>query len=250
MGVMDYYYKGAELSRQGDYDAAIEVFNTALAEFPDSFTIFGIRGSTYHRKGENEKAMADYTSMTALSPENPEGWNNRGNLYHERGEYDKAIADFTRCIPLSPEGYGSYWSNRGISYYEKGDLDAALSDLTTSIKTWRDADCTGWALLYRGLVWRKKGDLPRALADFRKASACDPRDADPVYQAGYIWFLRGNPEKAIKYFSRAIKRQDDVADYWLARGFVTGTSASGTRPTFGAATARPWTWPPKTLAGR
>jgi tetratricopeptide (TPR) repeat protein len=39
-----------------------------------------------------------------------------------------------------------------------------------------------------------------------------------VYQAGYIWFLRENHEKAIKYFSRAIKRQGNVADYWLARG--------------------------------
>jgi tetratricopeptide (TPR) repeat protein len=218
MDVMDYYRQGVKLIQQKEYDGAIEMFNAALAEFPDSSIIFDIRGSTYHRKGEHEKALADYTHVIALQPEHPGGWNSRGNLYHELGEYDKAIADFTHCIPMAHEGDGAYWSNRGISYYEKGDLDAALSDLTTSIETWRNADCTGWALLHRGLVWRKKGDLSRALADFRKASARDPRDGDPVYQAGYIWFLRENHEKAIKYFSRAIKRQDNVADYWLARG--------------------------------
>jgi TolA-binding protein len=44
MGVMDYYYQGSKLVQQGDYDGAIEVFNTALDEYPDSFTIIEIRG--------------------------------------------------------------------------------------------------------------------------------------------------------------------------------------------------------------
>jgi tetratricopeptide (TPR) repeat protein len=215
---MEYYRKTWDLMPQKEYDAIIKLCTTGLAEYPDSTTILERRAIAYQYKGENEKALADYTRIIALRPQNPDSWNSRGNLYHELGEYDKAIADFTQCIPLSPEGYGTYWSNRGISYYKKGDLDAALSDLTTSIETWRDADCTGWALLHRGLAWRNKGDLSKALADFRKASARDQRDADPLYQAGYIWFLRKNHEKAIKYFSRAIKRRNDVADYWLARG--------------------------------
>ncbi|MDR1411584.1 MAG: tetratricopeptide repeat protein, partial [Spirochaetaceae bacterium] len=33
---MDYYNQGVKLVQQGDYDAAIEVFNTALGEYPDS----------------------------------------------------------------------------------------------------------------------------------------------------------------------------------------------------------------------
>jgi tetratricopeptide (TPR) repeat protein len=218
MGIMDYYYQGVKLIQQQEYDAAIEVFNTALAEFPDSSTIFDIRGSTYHRKGEDEKALADYTRVIALEPERPDGWNSRGNLYHELKEYDKAIADYTRCIPLSPEGYGTYWSNRGISYYEKGDLDAALADLTTSIQSWRDPDCSGWALLHRGLVWKKKGDLDKALEDFTLAATYEPENDGAWYQAGYIRFTRQDHEKAIECFSKAIAARDNDADYWLARG--------------------------------
>jgi tetratricopeptide (TPR) repeat protein len=216
---MDYYYQGNDLADQGDYDAAIEVFNTGLAEHPDSYALLDRRANTYRRKGENEKALADYTRMTVLKPRDTDGWNSRGCLYQELGEYDKAIADFTACIPLSPEGYGTYWSNRGIAYYEKGDYDAALADLNKSIETWSDPACTDWPLLWRGYVWEKKGDEDRALADFTLAATRNPRNDDAFAKAGYIWFMRdGEEEKAIECYSAAIAARDDVADYWLARG--------------------------------
>jgi tetratricopeptide (TPR) repeat protein len=218
MDVMDYYYQGANLTNEKKSDEAIEVFNTALAEFPDSFSILDRRAVAYHQKGEPEKALADYTRMIELKPDHPDGWNGRGNLYHELKEYDKAIADYTRCIPLSPKGYGTYWSNRGISYYEKGDLDAALADLNTSIVCWRDPECAGWALLHRGLVWKKKGDLDQALADFTLSASYEPRDDCALYQAGCIWFMREDHEKAIECFSGAIAIRPIDADYWLARG--------------------------------
>jgi tetratricopeptide (TPR) repeat protein len=218
MNALDYYYQGSKLVQQGDYDAAIELFNTALGEYPDSFTLISIRGTTYHQKGDTDKAMADYTRMTILLPQDPDGWNNRGYLYHELGEYDKAIADYTRCIPLSPANYGTYWSNRGIVYYDKGDLDAALADLNQSIACWTDPECSGWALYHRGLVWKKKGDFDKALEDFRLAATYDPDNADIFYQAGHIWLMRREHDKAIECFSKAIAAKDDEADYWHARG--------------------------------
>jgi tetratricopeptide (TPR) repeat protein len=218
MGVMDYYHQGVKLIQQNKYDAAIAVFNTALAEYPDSFVIFDIRASAYCHKGEHEKALADYDRMVALEPHHPDGWSNRGNLYHELGEYDKAIADYTQCIPLSPKGYGTYWSSRGISYYEKGDLDSALADLAKAIECWSEPEYADWALLYRGLVWKKKGDLDKALEDFTLAATYEPRNHDALFQAGFIWFEREEYEKAIECFSGAIAVRDDEADYWLARG--------------------------------
>jgi tetratricopeptide (TPR) repeat protein len=218
MGVMDYYHQGVRLVQQGDYGAAIEVFNTALVEYPDAFYILDRRGDVYLRKGETEKAMADYTRMIAVDPQNPDGWRRRGYLYSDLGEYDKAIADFSQCIPLSPEGYGSYWSTRGIAYYDKGDLDAALADFNKAIESWSAPEYADWALLYRGLVWKKKGDLDKALEDFALAAAYEPRNHDAFYHAGYIWFMRQDYEKAIEYFSGALAVRNNSADYWLARG--------------------------------
>jgi tetratricopeptide (TPR) repeat protein len=218
MNLMDYYFQAVKLNQKGDHAAAIEVFNTALGEDPDSTTLLEGRASSYRQNGEPEKALADYTRIIALQPDRPDGWNGRGNLYHDLGEYDKAIADFTTCIPLSPAGYGSYWSNRGISYYEKGDLDAALADLNQSIATWSEPDCSAWALFYRGLVWKKKGDLDKALEDFTQAAVYDPRDAESFYQAGYIWFTREEFPKAIECFTAAIAAREDTPEFWLARG--------------------------------
>jgi tetratricopeptide (TPR) repeat protein len=103
-------------------------------------------------------------------------------------------------------------------YYEKGDLDAALADLNKSIECWTDPECSDWALLHRGLVWRKKGDLDKALEDFTLAASYEPRNDDAFYQAGYIWFLRQDYDKAIECFSKAVVARDSIADYWLARG--------------------------------
>jgi tetratricopeptide (TPR) repeat protein len=215
---MEYCNRCWDLIRAKDYDGAIEVSNTGLAEFPDCYSILDRRADAYHRKGENEKALADYTRMIALKPENPKSWNSRGNLYHEMGEYDKAIADYTQCIPLSPPNYGSYWSNRGISYYEKGDLKSALADLNKSIECWAEPECTSWARMHRGLVLRKMGELDKALEDFTLASGYDPDDDFPFYQAGYVCFIRQDYEKAIEWYSKAIAIKGSSADNWIARG--------------------------------
>jgi tetratricopeptide (TPR) repeat protein len=215
---MDYYQQGVKLTRQKDYDGAIDVFNTGLEEYPDDYGILDRRAVAYHYKGEIEKALADYTRMIALNPQNPDGWDNRGNLYHELGEYDKAIADFTQCIPLSPPNYGRYWSNRGLAYYDKGDLDAALADFTTSIELWGKPGLSVWALVRRGIVWRKKGDLDKALAHFELAASYDPEDDDPLYNAGYIHFMKEDYDKAIDWFSKTLAVKDDETDYWMARG--------------------------------
>ncbi|MDR2793842.1 MAG: tetratricopeptide repeat protein, partial [Treponema sp.] len=88
MGGMDYYHQGVALIRAKDYDGAIEVFNKALEEDPDDYTILEARGNAYSENGEKEKALADYTRMIELMPQKSDGWNCRGNLYHELKEYD------------------------------------------------------------------------------------------------------------------------------------------------------------------
>jgi tetratricopeptide (TPR) repeat protein len=144
-------------------------------------------------------------------------------MYQENKEYDKAIADFTACLPLSPPQYGTYWSNRGIAYYEKGDLDAALSDLNKSIECWMERDedaefCASWALMHRGLVLRKMGELDKAMADLTLAAQYEPEDDFVFDQMGYIWFMRGDFDRAIECYSKVIELKGDDADAWLARG--------------------------------
>jgi tetratricopeptide (TPR) repeat protein len=223
MDVMEYYHQGVKLMQQKDMDAAIELFNRALGDHPDSFTILSIRASAYERKGERDKAMADYTRMIALRPENPDGWNARGHMYKEDKEYDKAIADFTACIPLSPPQYGTYWSNRGIAYYEKGDLDAALADLNQSVAIWMSRgedgpECASWALMHRGLVLRKMGELDKALEDLTLAAQYEPEDDFVFYQLGTVYFMRKDFDQAADCFSKVIELKSGDADGWLARG--------------------------------
>jgi tetratricopeptide (TPR) repeat protein len=227
MSVMDYYHQGAKLIQQGDYDAAIKVFNTALGEDPDNFSVIAIRGSTYMRKGEHEKALADYTRMIALDPQDPDGWNSRGNLYHQLGEYDKAIADCTQCIPLSPPGYGTCWSNRGISYYAKGDLDAALADLNKSIECWSEPDYTQKAtddaervLLLAQLEYIGGKDLvPQADALLRGLRS-NRDEVDVLMAKSFGLCAKNDAQEAIEDLSRAIDLEPNNAEAYYQRGLA------------------------------
>jgi len=61
--------------------------------------------------------------------------------------------------------------SRGVAYAEKGEVDRAIADYTKAIAiNPKLAD----AYNNRGVSYRKKGDKEHAIADFRKALEIDP----------------------------------------------------------------------------
>jgi tetratricopeptide (TPR) repeat protein len=242
MTAREYGLGGYELLKKEEWDAAVEWYTTALAEYPEDTYLIGCRCDAWVRKGEPEKALAEYTRLINKEYPRPSAaheedikssngltrfsgdiqragaYNSRGLLYQELGDYDKAIADFSEAIPLVWSNYGTYLTNRGMVYRVKGDLDAAMADMNAAMEAWDGPEATSWTLYQRSLVWQAKGDMDKALADLVQATVNEPEDHEAFYHLGSFLITRNEPEKATEAFSKAIELNDDDAYYWLARG--------------------------------
>lgn len=77
---------------------------------------------------------------------------------------------------------------------------------------------TAAAYKSRGVAGYVKGDYDRAITDFGRAIKLEPHKADYYAQLGSAYHNRGYYERAITSFSHAIKLDPDKSDYYLQRG--------------------------------
>jgi len=87
-----------------------------------------------------------------------------------QGRMAQAVETFTRVIERKPD-FAEGWNKRATAYYLMDDLDQSLKDCDEVIK--RNPNHFG-ALSGYGLIYIKRGELERALEYFERALAIDP----------------------------------------------------------------------------
>lgn len=92
----EYNNNGLELYYSGEYEAAIEMYNRAIA----------LEG-----KEVDDMDVCYY---------------NRGRAYYKLENYEKAIGDYTMAIEINPRG--KYYSDRAVTYEKIGDIENAALD--------------------------------------------------------------------------------------------------------------------------
>jgi tetratricopeptide (TPR) repeat protein len=191
-------------------DAARRLFTTLLAALclaaPASGQILGREAALQALKdpdpGQRERGivglarngrMADAPALVALLRDPDESvrataeqalwllWSRSGNAQVDRlfaqgldemngGRFDAGIATFTRVIETAPE-FAEGWNKRATAYYLMGDLDLSLKDCDEVIE--RNPAHFG-ALSGYGLIYVAKGELEKALGYFERALEINP----------------------------------------------------------------------------
>jgi tetratricopeptide (TPR) repeat protein len=88
----------------------------------------------------------------------------------DSGRMGAAVDDFTRIIEMRPD-FAEGWNKRATAYYLMGDLDQSLHDCDEVIV--RNPSHFG-ALSGYGLIYVQRGELERALEYFERALAINP----------------------------------------------------------------------------
>jgi tetratricopeptide (TPR) repeat protein len=88
----------------------------------------------------------------------------------EGGEMGEAVEVFTRVIDRKPE-FAEGWNKRATAYYLMGDFDRSLKDCDEVIK--RNPQHFG-ALSGYGMIYTRRGDLEKALDYFERALEINP----------------------------------------------------------------------------
>lgn len=88
----------------------------------------------------------------------------------DEGQMAPAVEDFTRVIELRPD-FAEGWNKRATAYYLMGDYEQSLKDCDEVVK--RNPHHFG-ALSGYGLIYVQRGELERALEYFERALEINP----------------------------------------------------------------------------
>ncbi|MBN2893583.1 MAG: tetratricopeptide repeat protein [Bacteroidales bacterium] len=170
---------------------AIEDFNSSIATDLTFMLSYIERGAAYDWLGDFERALNDYNTVLNYEPKNNEVIINRGITKGKTGDYNGAIEDFNLALSINPD-FATAYSNRGLAYAFLRDYDNAIADYTTAINLESD----GNTYFNRGLAYFNLNENEKAIADFNEALNAHFDQPDLYYYKGMTEKRLGNKEQA------------------------------------------------------
>lgn len=98
--------KGRVLAANGDWDAAIQTYHTAMAAEPHSADLHWETAKAYEGAGNLEAAWKEYGSLIETHPESQRhaaAWLARAHVRAEQQRFDEALETFERVVTEFPE---------------------------------------------------------------------------------------------------------------------------------------------------
>ena len=169
---------GEALSKNGDYDEAIQEFNEAIRLNPGFAPAHYGRGEIYFQRGDYQQAIRDFTRTIGLAPDYTFAYYSRGVANERTGETEEAILDFTHTVRLKPS-YAPAYNDRARALYSLGHLREALRDSEQAISI---APGTPTYLATHSLILAALGRREGAFATLEQAMAIANADWIKKYQ--------------------------------------------------------------------
>ncbi len=194
-----YFVRGNAEKSEGNLQAAIEDYNTAIRLNPDFEDLYYNRGTLFDASGNFKSAMLDYSSSIRLNPKMPDAYNNRGWAFFRSGDTTAALQDLSKAISLKPE-YAEAYNNRGWVYFQSGNTKMALSDFNKAILLNPGFDKP---LYNRAALKGNTGNFPGALEDFNILLKLHPDDNATWYYRGMTYLMLKDTSAACNDFKKA-----------------------------------------------
>ena len=169
----------AELyAEKEDYDAAIADYERAIAADRHQ-TVSGTLsiGMMHIAKGDFDSAIETFNSIIKVHPRPASAYNGRGIAHLKRGDLTLAAADFQKALELDQD-YASACANLGIVLFRMGDEEAAAEIWEEAIEDLPDVP--DYAHAGCAIALWKLGRKSDALDSYRAAIEWDLRWRDNV----------------------------------------------------------------------
>jgi Tfp pilus assembly protein PilF len=165
--VRAYSEDGLYLFQRGDYPAARESFQAALALQPDDVTLLYNIGECYDRANDAAKAERYYNECLLRAPNQADCRHALATLLvraGRRGDAERMVQDWMAHQPSQAAAYAE----------------------------------DGW-------LWYQAGDLPRAQARLHQALQIDPRDRRALIEMARIYEAMQRPDRAVALYERVLE---------------------------------------------
>jgi Flp pilus assembly protein TadD len=193
-----------ELSRKGEYEAAIAEWNKALELSPENDRAHSNVGLLLIGVGKFDEAIPHFEKTLKANPEYPDAHSNLGVALAGAGKVDQAMAEFEKALQINPASAEAH-NNLGRSLAGKGRFDEAIPHLQKALDAKPDS-----AEVHNSLAVAlvKKGQVDEAIAHFEKAVEINPDFAEAHFNLGdTLYYLRGKAAQALAQW-RIVLRLD------------------------------------------
>ena len=230
--------------RSGDYDKAIEDYDTFTSLSTYEADAYMWRGCAYYLKGEADRAIEDYNKALALSPDNALALFKRGLAHVRLGNSSQADHDFARAMVvgfdeatgesgetgqqgrsdshnLSEHGQGIFHHDRALERLSRSDYDNAVADIDKARKLidpqlihLYSADMHE-VYFQSGVAYYDTGLYNEAVLLFDKALDVVPMPSDhpaTIYQRGLSHYRAGRHRLAIADLQEVLHLKQDFPD--------------------------------------
>lgn len=126
--------EGAELLREGDYDAAIAVLEQVLRRDPDNEYAYFFLGCAHFEKGAFDRALKAYVLALEKAPRYVGAMVHLGHTLRMLGRYDQALRMGQQVFLIDKNDPDALYL-MGLTHYARGDEAAAAGYLTRFLET-------------------------------------------------------------------------------------------------------------------
>ena len=242
-----HYRLGTIQEKKGRFDDALASYLKAVELDPKMASAHVNLGILRSRMQHFEDAEASLKRALALDPDYAKAYYNLGLVYAEQAKNDSALKALDRALELKGD-YRLAALARGGVYYEMAEFDLAESIFlslrdtpSVSPQSRQQAEALlkiiperrSWTAgrrteamkrsdshLLRGDNLMALGLTDRALDAYLEAVAADPGAAVAMYQAGTIYFSRGDTARADRLFAGAASCAPQLKGVHFAMGVM------------------------------
>ncbi len=162
----DFFIAAQHKSERGNYQEAIDDYDSTLALNPNFTEVYFRRGIAHSSLQHWPEAMADYTRSIATDPNYSEAYIHRGNIRNILADWQGAMSDFDLALGLNPSASAAY-IGRGKALCELDKCQLALSDYNRAIEL---NPTSAYAYNNRGFAYYRLGDNQNALSSYLAAA--------------------------------------------------------------------------------
>lgn len=165
-----------KLFAKGEYQLAIDAYNSYLASNSTDVKTLYNRGRAYQELDKLEEAEADFMAVIKIDDTNQSAKMSLSKLYYSKKLYNKAVLWADQAVEINSNSAQAHFL-AARARHQLGYVDSAFKSYTSAIKI--DPDF-GEAYLYRGALKVHQGKTSGACEDFNKAKALKVSEAQSI----------------------------------------------------------------------
>jgi serine/threonine protein kinase/Flp pilus assembly protein TadD len=205
----------------GRTDDALREAGSALELQPASYGAHRMLGEIRSSRGETEQAVAEFAAAIRIRPDYAAGYRSLGLEQMRAGRYADAAAAFDKMAELQPDSPFPH-QLLGNAHLSAGDLDAAMDEYSAAQA--RGGSFATYSSL--GYVNYLRGRFDDAVRSYQQAIERRPKSATTHWNLGDAYRRVGKKSEARKAYGEAVKLFD--ADLQVN---PTDANATATRAT-------------------